>query len=59
MEIIGLRDRLVKIIYDYNLQTSLKEGCNKILKADCKILATKLWLGLQKGIKYVYILFYI
>ena len=52
MEIIGLRDRLVKIIYDYNLQTTLKEGCTEVLKADCKILADKLILGLRRGMKY-------
>lgn len=32
MEIIGLRNRLVKIISDYNLQMSLREGCKEILK---------------------------
>jgi hypothetical protein len=53
MEIIGLRDRLVKIIYDYNLQMSLKEGCKEVLKSDCKILADKLWAGLRKGSRYV------
>lgn len=51
MEIIGLRDRLVKIIYDYNLQTTLKEGCTEVLKADCKFLADKLILGLRRGMK--------
>jgi hypothetical protein len=34
MQIPGLGERLVKIISDYNLQTSLLEGCNSILKAD-------------------------
>jgi vacuolar protein sorting-associated protein 41 len=51
MEIIGLRDRLVKIIYDYNLQTTLKEGCTEVLKADCKFLADKLIMGLRRGMK--------
>jgi len=41
MQIIGLRDRLVKIISDYNLQMSLREGCNLILKADCVDLAER------------------
>jgi len=41
----GLRDRLVKIISDYNLQTSLREGCNVILKADCVSLAKRLNAG--------------
>eukprot|EP01088_Endostelium_zonatum_P016114 TRINITY_DN4223_c0_g1_i1.p1 TRINITY_DN4223_c0_g1~~TRINITY_DN4223_c0_g1_i1.p1 ORF type:complete len:1005 (-),score=309.56 TRINITY_DN4223_c0_g1_i1:127-3141(-) len=35
MKIASLRDRLVKIISDYNLQMSLREGCNTILKKDC------------------------
>ncbi|RVX20136.1 Vacuolar protein sorting-associated protein 41-like [Vitis vinifera] len=30
-----LRDRLVKIITDYRTETSLRHGCNDILKADC------------------------
>ncbi|KAH3717295.1 hypothetical protein DPMN_060078 [Dreissena polymorpha] len=34
MEIPGLRDSLVKILQDYNLQISLREGCKKILVAD-------------------------
>ncbi|XP_078322201.1 vacuolar protein sorting-associated protein 41 homolog isoform X1 [Crassostrea virginica] len=34
MEIPGLRDSLVKILQDYNLQMSLREGCQRILTAD-------------------------
>jgi hypothetical protein len=34
MEIPDLRDKLVKIIHDYNLQTSLHRGCSKILRSD-------------------------
>eukprot|EP01104_Vermistella_antarctica_P020689 TRINITY_DN896_c0_g1_i3.p1 TRINITY_DN896_c0_g1~~TRINITY_DN896_c0_g1_i3.p1 ORF type:complete len:938 (+),score=181.35 TRINITY_DN896_c0_g1_i3:205-3018(+) len=45
MEISGLRDRLVKIISDYNLQMSLREGCNTILKADCVDLIERLYTG--------------
>eukprot|EP00249_Psilotum_nudum_P017659 c26429_g1_i1 orf=295-3261(+) len=30
-----LRDRLVRIITDYRTETSLRHGCNDILKADC------------------------
>ncbi|PVD30846.1 hypothetical protein C0Q70_10121 [Pomacea canaliculata] len=30
----GLRDSLVKILQDYNLQISLREGCRRILVAD-------------------------
>ncbi|PRP83024.1 RING zinc finger-containing protein [Planoprotostelium fungivorum] len=40
MEVIGLRDRIVKIISDYNLQMSLR--CKRILKQDCVDLALKL-----------------
>ena len=35
MSIPHLRDRLVKIISDYNLEVSLRSGCNVILKSDC------------------------
>jgi hypothetical protein len=35
MPIPRLRDRLVKIITDYRTETSLRAGCNDILKADC------------------------
>ncbi|XP_076460755.1 vacuolar protein sorting-associated protein 41 homolog [Babylonia areolata] len=34
LSIPGLRDSLVKILQDYNLQISLREGCRKILVAD-------------------------
>eukprot|EP01113_Clastostelium_recurvatum_P018176 TRINITY_DN2143_c0_g1_i1.p1 TRINITY_DN2143_c0_g1~~TRINITY_DN2143_c0_g1_i1.p1 ORF type:complete len:931 (-),score=291.81 TRINITY_DN2143_c0_g1_i1:56-2848(-) len=51
MEIVGLRDRLVKIISDYNLQMSLREGCKNILKADCVHLAERLCAGLRGGVK--------
>uniref|UniRef100_A0A8C1DBQ9 Vacuolar protein sorting-associated protein 41 homolog n=2 Tax=Cyprinus carpio TaxID=7962 RepID=A0A8C1DBQ9_CYPCA len=34
MEIPNLRDSLVKILQDYNLQILLREGCKKILVAD-------------------------
>ncbi|KAG5515636.1 hypothetical protein RHGRI_036620 [Rhododendron griersonianum] len=36
-----LRDRLVKIITDYRTETSLRHGCNDILKADCVNLLVK------------------
>lgn len=43
LEIEGLRDRLVKIISDFNLQMSLREGCNLVLKADCVDLMERLY----------------
>ncbi|KAK1326829.1 hypothetical protein QJS10_CPA01g00116 [Acorus calamus] len=42
-EKILLRDRLVKIITDYRTETSLRQGCNDILKADCVNLLLKLY----------------
>ncbi|CAH1788445.1 unnamed protein product [Owenia fusiformis] len=50
MEIPGLRDSLVKILQDYNLQISLREGCKKILVADCFGLLDKLVKTQRKGI---------
>ncbi|EYU36117.1 hypothetical protein ABFS82_14G237400 [Erythranthe guttata] len=41
LEIPRLRDRLVKIITDYRTETSLRHGCNDILKADCVNLLIK------------------
>ena len=51
VEVEGLRDRLVKIISDYNLQMSLREGCNVILKADCVSLAKRLNAGQNAAMK--------
>lgn len=51
VEVDGLRDRLVKIISDYNLQMSLREGCNVILKADCVGLGKRLHAGQNAGMK--------
>merc|ERR1712137_619115 len=51
VEVEGLRDRLVKIISDYNLQMSLREGCNVILKADCVSLGKRLNAGQNAGMK--------
>ena len=48
MVIEGLREKLIKIIQDYHLQMSLKEGCEQILKTDVA--------GLEKRYKgYIYI----
>lgn len=46
-----LRDRLVKIISDYNLQMSLREGCNVILTADVVSLEEKLNRGQCRAMK--------
>jgi len=50
MEIEGLRNRLVRIIADYRLQTELREGCNNVLKRDCVTLLDKLRRGASSGI---------
>lgn len=50
MEIPGLRDSLVKILHDYTLQISLREGCKKIMVADCYNLLEKLHKLQKRGI---------
>ncbi|XP_077125384.1 vacuolar protein sorting-associated protein 41 homolog isoform X2 [Ranitomeya variabilis] len=42
MEIPNLRDSLVKILQDYNLQILLREGCKKILVSDSLALLKKM-----------------
>jgi hypothetical protein len=51
MEIIGLRDRLVKIINDYLLQMSLSQGCQEVLKADVITLVNRLNRGNKKAVR--------
>ena len=46
-----LRDHLVKIISDYNLEMSLRKGCNEILKTDSVELAEKYVKGQRKGVR--------
>ncbi|KAK1320882.1 hypothetical protein QJS10_CPA03g02564 [Acorus calamus] len=41
LQIPRLRDRLIRIITDYRTETSLRQGCNDILKADCVNLLLK------------------
>ncbi|KAG8177167.1 hypothetical protein JTE90_021761 [Oedothorax gibbosus] len=50
LEIPGLRDSLVKILHDYTLQISLREGCKKILVSDCFSLLEKLNKLHKRGI---------
>ncbi|KAJ3692977.1 hypothetical protein LUZ60_012072 [Juncus effusus] len=50
LEIPRLRDRLVKIITDYRTETSLRQGCNDILKADCVNLLVKYFNESKRGI---------
>ncbi|XP_031112370.1 vacuolar protein sorting-associated protein 41 homolog [Ipomoea triloba] len=50
LEIPRLRDRLVKIVTDYRTETSLRHGCNDILKADCVNLLIKYYKEAKRGI---------
>uniref|UniRef100_A0A803QMQ5 Vps41 beta-propeller domain-containing protein n=1 Tax=Cannabis sativa TaxID=3483 RepID=A0A803QMQ5_CANSA len=50
LEIPRLRDRLVKIITDYRTETSLRHGCNDILKADCVNLLVKYYKEARHGL---------
>jgi len=55
MEIWNLRNRLCHIISDYRTQTSLQEGCNNILLADCVHLSTRLFREVRHCVRNVYI----
>ncbi|KAL8146419.1 hypothetical protein AgCh_004237 [Apium graveolens] len=50
LEIPRLRDRLVKIITDYRTETSLRHGCNDILKADIINLLIKYYKEARRAI---------
>ncbi|KAG7524880.1 vacuolar protein sorting-associated protein 41-like [Solea senegalensis] len=51
MEIPNLRDSLVKILHDYNLQIMLREGCKKILVADSLSLLQKMHRTQMRGVR--------
>ncbi|KAI8972362.1 hypothetical protein BDB01DRAFT_884491 [Pilobolus umbonatus] len=51
LEIPGLKDALLKILQDYNLQKSLHEGCEKILVSDSVFLADKMYKAQKRGVK--------
>ena len=42
LEIPGLKESLIKILQDFNLQTSLMEGCGTVLDSDCTDFSAKL-----------------
>ena len=42
LEIPSLKESLIKILHDFNLQTSLMEGCGTVLESDCADLASRL-----------------
>ncbi|CAN4098954.1 unnamed protein product [Withania somnifera] len=50
LEIPRLRDRLVKIVTDYRTETSLRHGCNHILKADCMNLLVKYYKEAKRAV---------
>ncbi|XP_047319698.1 vacuolar protein sorting-associated protein 41 homolog [Impatiens glandulifera] len=50
LEIPRLRDRLVKIITDYRTETSLRHGCNDILKADSVNLLIKYYKEARRAV---------
>ncbi|XP_015836358.1 vacuolar protein sorting-associated protein 41 homolog isoform X2 [Tribolium castaneum] len=49
MEVPGLKNSLVKMLYQYNLQVSVQEGCKKILVSDYFNLLRKLVKTQQKA----------
>ncbi|KAG2441412.1 hypothetical protein HYH02_010000 [Chlamydomonas schloesseri] len=53
MEVERLRDRLRAIIADYRTQTSLREGCNAILRSDCRHLLARLLDGSRRALPAV------
>ncbi|GFR40551.1 hypothetical protein Agub_g1126, partial [Astrephomene gubernaculifera] len=55
MRVERLRDRLRAIIADYRTQTSLREGCNAILRSDCRHLMARLYDGTKKALPYVFV----
>jgi len=51
LEIPGLRNAIVKIMQDYNLQRSLREGCKQILTTDCVTLMERLHREQRRGVR--------
>eukprot|EP00775_Hariotina_reticulata_P014708 gene14708-14873_t len=55
MAIQHLRDRLRGIIADFRTQTSLREGCNAILRSDCLHLVTRLQREVRRAMPVVWL----
>ncbi|MEW5317234.1 MAG: hypothetical protein WDW38_008551 [Sanguina aurantia] len=55
MAIPRLRDRLRVIIADFRTQTSLREGCNVILRADCTALVRRLYREVRRSVQACYV----
>lgn len=49
LEIPGLKDALIKILHDFNLQISLMEGCQAILNGDSTDFSRRLQKDQTKG----------
>lgn len=49
MEIPGLKDTLIKVMQDYGVQMSLREGCEKILVSDTIELFEQLYNAQKRG----------
>lgn len=50
LEIPDLRPALMKILQDFNLQMSLREGCRRILVSDSVAMADQLQKSQKRGI---------
>lgn len=50
LEIPDLRPALMKILQDFNLQMSLREGCRRILVSDSVAMADQLQRSQKRGI---------
>ncbi|CAG8436458.1 3839_t:CDS:10 [Diversispora eburnea] len=50
LEIPELKKALIKVLHDYNLQASLREGCQKILVSDSVSMADQLIRAQKRGI---------
>ncbi|GBF95415.1 hypothetical protein Rsub_08377 [Raphidocelis subcapitata] len=55
MAIPRLRDRLRAIISDFRTQTSLREGCNAVLRSDCRHLMARLQREARRALGTVYV----
>ncbi|TPX35873.1 hypothetical protein SmJEL517_g01692 [Synchytrium microbalum] len=53
LEIPGLRTALIKVMHDYGVQMSLREGCERILLADTVELLTSLQRAQKRGMSFV------
>ncbi|KAI8803585.1 hypothetical protein BJ742DRAFT_828067 [Cladochytrium replicatum] len=52
LEIPGLRGALIKIMTDYGIQMSLREGCEKILISDTVELLENLYRAQKRGLSF-------